>query len=69
MVVWLIIAFLILSLLEVPDLIRKRWWRELAAYSFLLALGFGLSLLMVLHYRLPPVVSMIMKGIRVVFGW
>lgn len=49
----LVLAFLGMALLEVPGLLRRRLWRELAAFATLLAIGFTLSFLQVLGVRIP----------------
>lgn len=51
--VLLVIAFLLIIALEVPGLVKKKAWRELAAFSFFLLLGFALSLIQVLGFRAP----------------
>lgn len=52
-VVLLVLAFLIMIALEVPGLVKKKAWRELAAFSFFLLLGFGLALPQVLGLEAP----------------
>lgn len=53
MVCGLIAIFILIILFEVPGLIKKKLWRELAAFSVLLAIGFVLSLLQVIGVKLP----------------
>lgn len=52
-VLLLVIAFLLIIALEVPGLVKKKAWRELAAFSFFLVLGFALALPQVLGFILP----------------
>ncbi|TEB07397.1 hypothetical protein Psch_00948 [Pelotomaculum schinkii] len=52
-VVLLVLAFLIMIALEVPGLVKKKAWRELAAFSFFLLLGFALALSQVLGLEAP----------------
>lgn len=52
MVFLLTVAFVVLVLLEAPDLIRNKYWRELAAYSFLMSLAFTVCLLEILHIEI-----------------
>lgn len=52
-VILLVLAFLSMILLEVPGLVRKKAWRELAAFSFFLLLGFALALPLVLGWEMP----------------
>lgn len=49
----LILAFLIIIALEVPGLLKQKAWRELAAFSFFLVLGFALALPQVLGFEVP----------------
>lgn len=39
----LILAFAIMALIEVPELIKKKYWRELIAFSVILILAFVIS--------------------------
>ena len=53
MIVLLIIAFIGIILFEVPGLIKKKMWRELAAFSIYLSIGMALSIPQVLGIILP----------------
>lgn len=53
MIVLLTIAFLGVVLFEVPDLIRKKHWRELIAFSVFLSLAFGLAVLQIFGVKIP----------------
>lgn len=68
MVLLLIIAFAAVVFFEVPGLIRKQYWRELAAFSVLLIFGFMLSLMLVLGVSIPPVSAAITNFIKALFG-
>ena len=61
MVVLLLVAFGVIILFEVPGLIHKAYWRELIAFSVLLGLGFGLSLLLTLEVELPSITLGILR--------
>lgn len=52
-VVILIMIFSVLALIQAPGLNRKKQWRELATFSLLLAIGFTLSLLLIIGIQLP----------------
>lgn len=52
-VILLVLAFLGMIALEVPGLVKKKAWRELAAFSFFLLLGFALALPQVLDLEAP----------------
>ena len=53
MIILLIMTFVIIALLEIPELVKKEYWRELVAFSILLVLSFVLSLLLVIGVELP----------------
>ncbi|KJS03879.1 MAG: hypothetical protein VR68_00290 [Peptococcaceae bacterium BRH_c4a] len=53
MVALLVLALLAIIALEAPGLLRKKAWRELAAFSFFLVLGFALALPQVLGFAVP----------------
>ncbi|SDZ67652.1 hypothetical protein SAMN05421736_13028 [Evansella caseinilytica] len=62
MIFLLLVFFAIVVWLEVPGLIRKKYWRELAVFSLFLLSTFFLSLLQLLDVRIPNPV----KGIEYV---
>lgn len=41
--IMLVLAFIIMALIEVPGLVRKKHWRELAVFSVILTLAFVIS--------------------------
>jgi hypothetical protein len=49
----LIIVFIGVGIIEVPDLIKKKHWRELMAFSFFLLVAFIMTLLQTLGVKLP----------------
>ncbi|CDX04740.1 hypothetical protein DesLBE_2552 [Desulfitobacterium sp. LBE] len=49
----LVIVFLGVVLFELPELIQKRYWRELITVIFLLSIGFILSLLLAMGIEVP----------------
>ena len=53
MIFLLILGFIALVLFEVPGLIRKKYWRELVAYSVILSLAFFVFLMMTLKIDIP----------------
>ncbi|MFZ5646679.1 MAG: hypothetical protein ACOY30_03560 [Bacillota bacterium] len=53
MVILLVLAFMAIILIEVPGLVKKKMWRELAAFSVYLWIGMGLSIPQVLGVKLP----------------
>ncbi len=53
MILLLVMAFTGVTLYEVPSLIRKKCWRELFVFAFLLLVAFIPSLLLTLGIDLP----------------
>lgn len=53
MIVLLIAVFAVFIWVEVPDLIKKKHWRELVAYSVLMALSITVSILYALDVSVP----------------
>ena len=49
----LLLTFAGIVYYEVPGLIHRKQWRELAAFAGLLSLGFILSLLQIIGVKLP----------------
>ncbi|MCZ8517717.1 hypothetical protein O9H85_36505 [Paenibacillus filicis] len=60
----LIVAFTVLTLLELPGLLKKRQWAEIAVYSMLLMIGFVLSLLLTVGIEVPNPDKAIQSVIR-----
>lgn len=56
----LIAVFIVIALYEIPDLSRKKYWCELAAFSFFMLLVLVLSLLLTIGVKIPSP----MKGIE-----
>lgn len=53
MPILLVLVFILIIFLEAPGLIKKKAWRELAAFSFFLLLGFALALPQVIGLEVP----------------
>ncbi len=62
MIFLLIIAFAGIALYEVPGLVRKKYWREFAVFSFFFLLAFVLALLQTVGVKIPSPI----KGIQYV---
>ncbi len=55
----LIMVFIGIVLFEVPGLIRKRYWRELIAFSLFLLLAFTMTILQAIGVEIPnPLIGM-----------
>jgi hypothetical protein len=64
-IVLLALLFLGIIFLEVPRLIRKKMWRELIAFTIILALGFCLSFGQVIGLPLPNPSQIIAKILNI----
>lgn len=53
MIALLIVLFIGIILFEAPGLVKKKMWRELAAFSVYLSIGMALSIPQVLGVKLP----------------
>lgn len=53
MVFLLIVIFVVIVLLEVPNLIKNKYWRELKVFSVLLLAAFMLSLFYIVDLPIP----------------
>ncbi|KLU63478.1 hypothetical protein CEB3_c01450 [Peptococcaceae bacterium CEB3] len=53
MVALLILLFIGIIVFEVPNLVKKKMWRELTAFSLYLAMGMTLSILEALRVKVP----------------
>lgn len=53
MILLLVGAFIIMILLEVPGLIKKRYYKELAVFSFIMSLAFFIALMQILNIDIP----------------
>ena len=53
MIILLFAVFAVLILLEIPDLIKKKQWRELAAYSALMLIAIVISVFYYKDIQIP----------------
>lgn len=67
MLIILILVFGFLTLIDMPELIQKKYWRELTVYGGLMLTAFILSALLVLGVPLPAVSTGITELIQTVF--
>lgn len=67
MILLLIVAFIGMILYEVPGLIKKRYWKELAVFSFLISLAFIISLLKIMRIEIPSPVKDFQYFVRDIF--
>lgn len=68
MLIFLPIIFLILALFDVPQLIREKYWWELAVYSGLMLAALILSALMIMGVPLPAITTEITNFIKKAFN-
>lgn len=68
MIILIFVIFLILALIDLPWLIRGKYWRELAVYSGLMLAALVLSELLVMEVPLPAVTTEIDKFVVKIFG-
>ena len=68
MLILLPIVFLILALFDLPQLIQKKYWLELAVYSGLMLAALVLSALMVMGVPLPALTTEITNLIKKAFN-
>jgi hypothetical protein len=63
----ILFGFGLIALLDVPRLIKKKYWKELCVYGVLLMTGLGLSLLLAMGVEIPPVSTAITNLVKSVF--
>lgn len=68
MIALLLVGFAILALLQIPSLVRKRWWRELICFAVLWFMCLILSIMVSMGINLPPITTIINKFITETFG-
>jgi apolipoprotein N-acyltransferase len=49
----ILLVFTAIGLIEIPGLVRQRYWKELAAFLFLLGIGLVLIILIWLGVKIP----------------
>ncbi len=58
----MLLIFALLAFFQIPGLIKKKYWKELIAFSFFYTFAFVLSFLYVLDVAIPSPI----KGVRYV---
>ncbi|MBE3519383.1 MAG: hypothetical protein IMW97_03660 [Firmicutes bacterium] len=58
----LILAFAAIAAYEIPEIVRKREWKELVVFSVLLLIGFTVSFFQTIGVKVPNPV----KGIELI---
>jgi hypothetical protein len=66
-IVLILIAFALLALLQIPNLIQKHWWKELICFFALWLMGLILSVMISIGIILPPISTIINKFITRIF--
>lgn len=59
MIMLILVGFVIIIFLEVPQLLKAQMWKELIAFTVLLAVGAGLSIPLTLGKNLPTPLKVI----------
>ena len=68
MMALLLIGFGFVALIQIPGLVKKRWWRELICFAVLWSMGFILSVMVSRGINPPPISTIINKSITGMFG-
>jgi hypothetical protein len=68
MIALLLIGFAIVALIQIPDLVRKQWWRELIVFMVLWFTGLTLSVMISMGINLPPISTIINNTITGMLG-
>lgn len=53
MIILWVLAYMAIALFQIPYLIKKKYWRDLIAFSFFIVVAFALSLLYSLGVKIP----------------
>lgn len=51
----------IISLFEIPPLVKKKWWREIIVYFILLSVGMTLAILISANVTIPTPIDLLTK--------
>lgn len=62
----IIIAYIGICLFEIPDLIKKKYWRELVIFIAFLLPAFVLSLLQGAEVKLPQIVPALARVVEAI---
>lgn len=57
-------VYILIALLQIPSLIKQKYWRELTVFSIFLSLAFVFSLLLILGVEIPSPLRMIQHGVQ-----
>lgn len=68
MIALLVIGFGIVALIQIPGLVRRRWWRELITFVVLWSAGLILGVMLSVGVKIPPISTIINKFITGMFG-
>lgn len=69
MAIFIIIIFLIITVLQGKMLVKKREWKEFAVFEILLIIGFVLSLLIALGNNIPDPIEGLKKILDRIYGF
>jgi len=66
--IFLLLIYAFILIINVPGLIKRKEWRELAAFSFLYVIAFALGLMYVLDIPIPSPMKGLQHLIVDIFG-
>lgn len=67
-VLLLVIGFTIIGFMQIPSLVRKRWWKELICFGVLWLSGLILSIMLAIEINLPPISTILTELLTKIFG-
>jgi hypothetical protein len=64
MIILLILVYTTIALIQIPRLVKKKYWRELVAFSCFLVIAFIFSLLLGMGMKIPSPLIIIQHEIQ-----
>lgn len=68
MAIVITLIFAGIACIEVPQMVRQKYWRELVVFSVLLGCGYIVSLLLALGVQLPTIAEVITNAVFAILG-
>lgn len=60
-IIGIIFTGIVISLFEIPPLVKKKWWREIIVFFLLLSAGLLLSILLSKNITIPTPIDLLMN--------